>query len=101
MAAAKAACPEALLFFRVGGFYEAFARDAQILARTLGLAITNRQGMAAAGFPHHQVEASVEKLVAAGHRAALCDAVNEARPLLPKLDCGPPRRAGPITVHKQ
>ena len=56
---AKAACPDALLLFRMGDFYELFHDDAKTAARVLGLALTSRDkgenAMPMAGFPHHQL----------------------------------------------
>jgi DNA mismatch repair protein MutS len=57
---AKAACPDALLLFRMGDFYELFQEDAKTAARVLGLSLTSREKgenpMPMAGFPHHQLE---------------------------------------------
>ena len=57
---AKRACPEALLLFRMGDFYEMFHDDAKTAARVLGLALTSREkgenAIPMAGFPHHQLE---------------------------------------------
>ena len=67
---AKKACPEALLLFRMGDFYETFLDDAKIAAKILGLALTSRDkgpdGMPMAGFPHHQLDTYIAKIIAAG-----------------------------------
>ena len=67
---AKRACPDALLLFRMGDFYELFYDDAKIAARTVNLALTSREKGAGAvpmaGFPHHQLESYLGKLIAAG-----------------------------------
>jgi DNA mismatch repair protein MutS len=80
---AKRACPEALLLFRMGDFYELFHDDAKIAAQTLGLALTSRDkgegAIPMAGFPHHQLESYLGKLIAAGHRAAVCEQVEDPR----------------------
>ncbi len=80
---AKAACPDALLLFRMGDFYELFHDDAKTAARVLGLALTSRDKgenpVPMAGFPHHQLESYLGKLVAAGMRVAICDQVEDAR----------------------
>ncbi|MFH1269091.1 MAG: DNA mismatch repair protein MutS, partial [Planctomycetota bacterium] len=80
---AKRACPEALLLFRMGDFYELFHDDAKTAARTLGLALTSREKgenpIPMAGFPHHQLESYLGKLIAAGFRAAVCDQVEDAK----------------------
>jgi DNA mismatch repair protein MutS len=80
---AKRACPDALLLFRMGDFYELFFEDAKIAARTLGLALTSREkGPEAppmAGFPHHQLETYLARLIAAGFRVAICEQVEDPR----------------------
>lgn len=71
-ASLKEECPDSILLFRVGDFYEAFFADAEVCAKTLGLTLTTRrQGderMPMAGFPCHSLEAYLQKLVAAGHK---------------------------------
>ena len=79
---AKAACPDALLLFRMGDFYEMFFDDAKTAARVLNLALTSRDkganGVPMAGFPYHQLESYLGKLIAAGMRVAVCDQVEDA-----------------------
>src|SRR5438132_12818082 len=74
--AAKAAAGDALLLFRMGDFYELFEEDAKTAARVLGLALTSREkgpsAMPMAGFPHHQLDSYLAKIIAAGMRAAVC-----------------------------
>ena len=88
---AKRACPDALLLFRMGDFYEMFHDDAKTAARVLGLALTSREkgenAIPMAGFPHHQLESYLAKLIAAGMRAAVCEQVED-----PKLAKGLVRR---------
>ena len=88
---AKRACPEALLLFRMGDFYEMFHDDAKTAARVLNLALTSREkgenAVPMAGFPHHQLESYLAKLIAAGMRAAVCEQVED-----PKLAKGLVRR---------
>jgi DNA mismatch repair protein MutS len=80
---AKAACPDALLLFRMGDFYELFHDDAKTAARVLGLALTSRDKgenpVPMAGFPHHQLESYLGKLIASGMRVAICDQVEDAK----------------------
>jgi len=80
---AKAACPDALLLFRMGDFYELFHEDAKTAARVLNLALTSRDkgenATPMAGFPHHQLESYLGKLIAAGFRVAICDQVEDAK----------------------
>jgi DNA mismatch repair protein MutS len=80
---AKAACGEALLLFRMGDFYELFYDDARTVARVLGLALTSRDKgenpIPMAGFPYHQLEGYLGKLIAAGFRAAVCEQVEDPK----------------------
>ena len=81
---AKAACGDALLFFRMGDFYELFLDDAKIAADVLGLTLTSRDKdsdnpTAMAGFPHHQLDAYLHKLIKAGYRAAVCEQVEDPK----------------------
>ncbi|HVA49573.1 MAG TPA: DNA mismatch repair protein MutS [Pirellulales bacterium] len=80
---AKAACPDCILLFRMGDFYELFHDDAKLAARVLGLALTSRDKgenpVPMAGFPHHQLESYLGKLIAAGMRAAICEQVEDPR----------------------
>jgi DNA mismatch repair protein MutS len=74
---AKAQARDALLFFRLGDFYELFYEDARIAAQILGITLTARSKgddrVPMAGVPHHAARAYVAKLVAAGHKVAICD----------------------------
>ncbi|HET9948745.1 MAG TPA: hypothetical protein VFQ22_07475, partial [Longimicrobiales bacterium] len=75
---AKARHPDALLFFRVGDFYELFHEDAQEGARLLGLTLTSRNNGAAArvplaGVPAKALDDYLARLVRLGRRVAICD----------------------------
>src|SRR5215210_1688549 len=80
---AKQAAGDALLLFRMGDFYELFDDDAKIAARTLGIALTSRDKgddpMPMAGFPYHQLDTYLAKIIAAGHRAAICEQVEDPK----------------------
>ncbi|MDA7864948.1 DNA mismatch repair protein MutS [bacterium] len=81
---AKAACGDALLFFRMGDFYELFLDDAKVAAKILGLNLTSRDKdsdnpTAMAGFPHHQLDSYLQKLIKAGFRAAVCEQVEDPK----------------------
>ncbi len=76
---AKARHPGMLLLFRMGDFFETFEDDAVVAARVLGLTLTSRdKQIPMAGFPHHQLDAYLRKLLHAGHRVAVCDQVEDA-----------------------
>jgi DNA mismatch repair protein MutS len=71
--------PDTVLLFRVGGFYESYLGDAQILHDTLGLTLTTRTGadqpMKLAGVPAEYVDRYLKRLLAAGYRVALCELI--------------------------
>lgn len=80
---AKAACGDAILLFRVGDFYELFNEDALTCGRVLGMTVTSRDKgenpTPMAGFPHHQLESYLAKLIRLGYRVAVCDQVEDPR----------------------
>ena len=80
---AKELCGEALLFFRMGDFYELFFDDAKIAAEAVGLTLTSRDKgtnpIPMAGFPHHQLEGYLGKLIQHGHRVAICEQVEDPK----------------------
>jgi DNA mismatch repair protein MutS len=79
---AKKACGNALLFFRMGDFYELFHDDAKVAAKALGLTLTSRDKSNAvpmAGFPYHQLDSYLGKLIKQGHRVAVCDQVEDPK----------------------
>lgn len=80
----KAAVPDAILFYRMGDFYEMFFEDAEIGARVLELTLTSRnrndpEPIPMAGVPHHASAAYVQKLVDAGYRVAIAEQVEDPR----------------------
>jgi DNA mismatch repair protein MutS len=81
--AAKARCPGALVLFRMGDFYELFGADAREAATLLDLTLTSRDkgpdAVPMAGFPHHQLDAHLVRLVAAGRRVAICEQIDDPK----------------------
>src|SRR5687768_16120325 len=81
----KAEHPGALLFFRMGDFYELFLEDAVVAARALDIALTSRSKdkdgapIPMCGVPHHAVSAYVGRLVKQGFRVALCEQMEDPR----------------------
>src|SRR5260370_12650669 len=76
--AAKAAHPDALLFFRMGDFYELFYEDAVTASRALELTLTARNKGAPdevpmAGVPHHAASSYVQRLLEQGFKVAICE----------------------------
>lgn len=79
--AAKEKHPNMLLLFRVGDFYELFEQDAETAHKLLGLTLTTRdRTITMAGFPHHQLEAYLHKLLKEGQRVAVCEPAEESLP---------------------
>src|ERR1700757_2620250 len=79
---AKARQPDALIFFRMGDFYELFFEDAQKAAAALGITLTARgqhggQPIPMAGVPGHAAEAYLAKLIRAGFKVAVCEQMED------------------------
>jgi len=75
--ALKAAHPHAILFFRLGDFYEVFGEDARIAAPVMGVVLTKRQGLEMCGVPHHSYTNYLAKLIKAGHKVAIADQLED------------------------
>ncbi len=78
----KAQYPDAILFFRLGDFYETFDEDAEIAARELDLVLTSRpvakgQRVPMAGIPHHAAENYIARLINKGYRVAIAEQIGE------------------------
>ena len=69
----------ALLFFRMGDFYEAFYEDAILIAKELDLTLTKRIDIPMSGVPHHTSEGYIDKLVAKGYRVAVADQMEDPK----------------------
>src|SRR5580658_8253409 len=81
-AAAKRQNPDALLFFRMGDFYELFYDDAAVASRELQLTLTARdkeRHVPMCGVPYHAVEQYLARLLRKGYRIALCDQMEDPR----------------------
>ena len=78
---AKASIPaDAVLLFRLGDFYEEFFEDAEKVSSALELVLTKRQGLPMCGFPYHALDSYLPRLVRAGKRVAICDALADMKP---------------------
>ena len=80
----KAQCPEAVLLFRCGDFYEAYGEDAVIASKVLGIVLTKRSNAVSdaipmAGVPHHAIDAYLPKLIRAGYKVAICDQLEDPK----------------------
>ncbi|MCL4802771.1 MAG: DNA mismatch repair protein MutS [Anaerolineae bacterium] len=76
----RARHPDAIVFFRLGDFYETFDDDAAVVARELDLVLTSRpqgknQRVPMAGVPHHAAENYIARLIAKGYKVALCEQI--------------------------
>ncbi len=76
--------PDAILFYRMGDFFETFYEDAKIASRVLGIALTARdkdgdQPVPLAGFPHHAIDTYLAKFVKAGYKVAICEQVEDPK----------------------
>ncbi|MFL5694998.1 MAG: DNA mismatch repair protein MutS, partial [Ktedonobacteraceae bacterium] len=74
--------PDAILFFRMGDFYEMFDDDAEIVARELEIALTRRdfgrgEKSPMAGIPHHAADGYIARLVSKGYRVAICEQTSD------------------------
>jgi DNA mismatch repair protein MutS len=78
----KAQHPDAILFFRLGDFYETFDKDAETASRELDLVLTSRPvakdvRVPMAGVPHHAIEGYIARLIEKGYRVAIAEQVGE------------------------
>ena len=83
ISSSRRATPGAILFFRLGDFYETFDEDAKLVAQELDIALTSKPmggGLRSplAGVPVRSVEQHLAKLVARGHRVAICEQLEQA-----------------------
>ncbi len=80
----KAQHPHAIVLFRMGDFYELFYEDAVTASKAVGLTLTSRDKgspnpIPMAGFPYHQLDGYLQKLVRAGFRAAICEQMEDPK----------------------
>ncbi len=80
----KADYPDAILFFRLGDFYEMFMEDAVVASRILDITLTARNKGAAeeiplCGIPFHSCQPYIAKLVKSGHKVAICEQVEDPK----------------------
>src|SRR5664279_90643 len=88
----KASNPDSLLFYRMGDFYELFFEDAEVASRALGIVLTKRGKHLGAdipmcGVPIERSDDYLQRLIASGHRVAVCEQIEdpaEARKRGPK-----------------
>src|SRR5687767_11557452 len=74
--------PHAIVFFRLGDFYETFDDDAELVARELDIVLTSRnvsksKRIPMAGVPHHSAENYVARLIDKGYHVAICEQIGD------------------------
>jgi len=80
----KGEYPDAILFFRMGDFYEMFFDDARTASRILGITLTARgsyegKKIAMCGIPHHASKSYITKLVGSGRKVAICEQTEDPK----------------------
>ncbi len=81
----KEAYPDALIFFRMGDFYESFGDDAKVIARELEITLTTRgksrdgEKMPLAGIPYHAIDTYLPRLVKKGYKVAICEQLEDPK----------------------
>ncbi|MBI4514271.1 MAG: DNA mismatch repair protein MutS [Deltaproteobacteria bacterium] len=98
--------PDALLFFRLGDFYELFFEDAERAARMLDLTLTSRSKkddvrIPMCGVPYHSVQPYIAKLLAAGVKVAICEQVEDPATAQGLVDRAVVRVVTPATVTEE
>jgi len=82
---AKEKHKDALIFFRMGDFYESFGEDAVVIAKELGITLTSRgrdkEGgdMPLAGIPYHAIDTYLPKLIKKGYKVAICEQLEDPK----------------------
>ena len=81
----KRSYPQAIVFFRLGDFYETFDEDARLVSRELEITLTSRemgkgQRYPMAGIPHHALDNYLSKLINKGYKVAICEQMSEPKP---------------------
>ncbi|WP_419190920.1 DNA mismatch repair protein MutS [Saltatorellus ferox] len=105
--AAKKEAGDAIVFFRMGDFYELFGTDAEVASRELGIALTSRSkgadAMPMAGVPVKSMEPYLMRLVRAGFKVAVCEQMSDPRTTKGIVDRGIVRvvTAGTITEEDE
>jgi DNA mismatch repair protein MutS len=77
--ACKQKAGDALLFFRLGDFYEAFHDDAIQISKAVGITLTARQGYPMCGVPFHTAEGYIDKLVGKGFKVAVAEQTEDPK----------------------
>ena len=81
----KRSYPQAVVFFRLGDFYETFDEDARLVSKELEITLTSRemgkgQRYPMAGIPYHALDNYLAKLINKGYKVAICEQMSEPKP---------------------
>ncbi|HLB72310.1 MAG TPA: DNA mismatch repair protein MutS [Candidatus Methanoperedens sp.] len=82
---AKEKHKDALIFFRMGDFYESFGDDAKVIAKELEITLTSRgrdkegEDMPLAGIPYHAVDSYLPRLIKKGYKVAICEQLEDPK----------------------
>jgi DNA mismatch repair protein MutS len=76
--------PQAIVFFRLGDFYETFDEDAKLVAKELEITLTSKPmgkdlRVPLAGFPYHSLQTHLKRLVARGFKVAICEQMEDPK----------------------
>jgi DNA mismatch repair protein MutS len=101
----KEECPDCLLFFRLGDFYEMFDEDARVASKELELTLTTRdrnkpteEQTPMCGVPFHSSEAYIARLIAKGYKVAICEQLEDPASAAGLVERGVIRVITPGTV---
>ena len=102
-AKAKAENPGAVIFFRMGDFYEMFGDDAKLVSEILGLTLTTRDrnkedALPMAGIPYHALDRYLKEMIDAGYRVAICEQLEDPATAVGVVKRGVIRVVTPGTV---
>ncbi len=104
---AKEKHKDALIFFRMGDFYESFGEDAKIIAKELEITLTSRgrdkegEDMPLAGIPYHAVDSYLPRLIKKGYKVAICEQLEDPKTAKGVVKRGVVRVITPGTVIDQ
>lgn len=99
----KEQCPEAILFFRLGDFYEMFFEDAKTVSKELELVLTARdcgleERAPMCGVPFHSADAYINRLIQKGYKIAICEQLTDPKETKGLVERGIIRVVTPGTV---
>jgi DNA mismatch repair protein MutS len=98
--------PQAIVFFRLGDFYETFDEDAKLVARELEITLTSKPmgkdlRVPLAGIPYHSLEAHLKRLVGRGFKVAICEQMEDPKKTRGLVDRDVVRVVTPGTVIEE